>query len=114
MATFHLKDGRRWPSRRQLWRRARPAPGANTAVIIDWAISTAFCVGAAALVPTSVMHWVLAGLLNLAGYVWLGVAITTAGPPFGRGHLTAWDAALLSFAASFSVQAAAHLGIFNA
>jgi hypothetical protein len=113
MATFHLKNGRRWSYGRQLWRRTWPAPGANTAVIIDWLISTALCVGAAALVPTSVMHWALAVLLNLAGYVWLGVAITKAGPPFSRDHLTAWDAALLSFAASFSVQAA-HLGIFNA
>lgn len=113
MATFHLKDGHRWPSRRQLWRRARPVSGASTAVIVDWIISTALCVGTAALVPTSLMPWVLTALLNVAGYVWLGVAITEAGQPFGRDHLTAWDAALLSFATSFSVQAAAHLGIFN-
>jgi hypothetical protein len=84
------------------------------AVISDWVISAALCVGTASLVPTSVMYWVLAAFLNLAGYVWLGVAITKAGRPFGRDHLTAWDAALLSFAASFSVQTAAHLGVFNA
>jgi hypothetical protein len=114
MATFHLKDGRRWSSGRQLWRQTRPTPDANTAVIFDWIISTVLCVGTAALLPAPMMHWVLAALLNLAGYAWLVVAMTKAGPPFGRDHLTAWDAALLSFAASFSVQAAAHLGVFNA
>lgn len=114
MTTFHLKGGRRLSSGRQTWRRTRPAPDASTAVISDWIISSALCVGAAALLPAPVMHWVLAALLNLAGYVWLAIAITKAGPPFSRDHLTAWDAALLSFAASFSVQAAAHLGVFNA
>ncbi len=114
MATFHLKGRRRRSSGQQLWRWTRPTPDPNTAVISDWAISTALCVGTAALLPAPTMHWVLAALLNLAGYVWLVVAITKAGPPFGRDHLTARDAALLSFAASFSVQAAAHLGVFNA
>jgi uncharacterized membrane protein YbhN (UPF0104 family) len=52
----------------------------------------------------------LAFLLILAGYVWLGVGLTAGGAPFGRGHLTVWDGALLSFATSFGVQAAAHLG----
>jgi hypothetical protein len=55
----------------------------------------------------------LAALLSLAGFVWLGLAITQAGPPVDSPHLTAWDAALLSFASSFGVQAAAHLGAFG-
>ncbi|GEP10176.1 hypothetical protein [Methylobacterium gnaphalii] len=114
MTTFHLKDGHWLWSRRQLWRRTRSTSDATTAVIFDWVLSTALCVGIAALLPVPTMHWVLAALLNLAGYAWLGVAIGKAGPPFGRDHLTAWDAALLSFATSFSVQAAAHFGVFNA
>jgi hypothetical protein len=55
----------------------------------------------------------LAVLLSLAGIVWLGVAIAQAGPPVDSPHLTAWDAALFSFAASFGVQSAAHLGVFG-
>jgi hypothetical protein len=49
----------------------------------------------------------------VAGYVWLALAITQAGPPAASPHLTAWDAALLSFAASFGVQTASYLGAFN-
>ncbi|MGH1592238.1 hypothetical protein ACRBEV_32470 [Methylobacterium phyllosphaerae] len=113
MMTFHLKEGHWWAARRQPSRRTRTAPDASIAVLSDWITSTALCVGTAALVPASVAQWVLAALLNLAGFVWLGLAIAKAGPPFGRDHLTAWDAALFSFATCFSVQAAAHLGVFN-
>jgi hypothetical protein len=114
MMTFHLKENHRWAAKRQPSRRTRTAPDAGTAVLFDWITSTALCVGTAALMPASVTQWVLAALLNLAGFVWLGLAITKAGPPSDRDHLTAWDAALFSFAVSFSVQAAAHLGVFNA
>jgi hypothetical protein len=55
----------------------------------------------------------MAGLLSLLGFAWLGVAITQAGPPADAPHLTAWDAALFSFAASFGVQSAARLGLFG-
>jgi len=53
-------------------------------------------------------------LLSLSGFVWLGAAITRAGPPASATHLTAWDAALLAFAASFGVQSAARFGLLSA
>ncbi|GJE27922.1 hypothetical protein LKMONMHP_2784 [Methylobacterium organophilum] len=113
MATLHLKGGS-WRLPRLRWPpQAEPRLGANRMVITDCLMSTALCVGAAAFLPAAIAPWALATLLNLAGFVWLGVALTTAGPPFGRGHLTAWDGALLSFAASFCVQAAARLGVLG-
>jgi hypothetical protein len=114
MATFHLKDWRR----RSVWRRraqlARSSLDANLALFTDWLISVALCLGLAMVLPMPTMPVTLAALLSLAGFVWLGLAITRAGPPVGSPHLTAWDAALLLFAASFGVQAAAHLGAFGA
>ena len=113
MATFHLKRGS-WRLRRlRLPPQVEQRPGANQRVLTDCLVSTAFCVGVSALLPAAVAPWALAALLNLTGFIWLGVALTTAGPPFGPRHLTAWDGALLSFAASFCVQAAAHLGVFG-
>lgn len=113
MATFHLKRGS-WRLRRlRLPPQVEPRPGANWMVLGDYLMSTAFCVGVSAFLPATVAPWALAALLNVAGFVWLGAALTTAGPPFGPRHLTAWDGALLSFAASFCVQAAARLGVIG-
>ncbi|GLS66203.1 hypothetical protein [Methylobacterium oxalidis] len=83
------------------------------ALFTDWLISVALCLALALVLPMPSMPVGLAALLSLAGFVWLGQAITRAGPPADSPHLTAWDAALLSFAASFGVQAAAHLGAFG-
>lgn len=114
MATFHLRD-RSWrPPRLRSPSRTEPRQGASMAVLCDWAMSTALCVGVSAFLPAAVVPWILAAMLNLAGLVWLGVAFTTAGPPFKRGRFTAWDGALLSFAVSFGVQAAARLGLLGA
>ena len=113
MATFHRKDWRRrsaWRRRNQLFRLSLDA---NLALFTDWLISVALCTGLAIVLPMPAMPVTLAALLSLAGFVWLGLAITQAGPPVDSPHLTAWDAALLSFAASFGVQAAAHLGAFG-
>jgi hypothetical protein len=79
-------------------------------VLPGWVAVSTLCTVIAALLPGSSALWSLAFLLILAGYVWLGVGLTAGGAPFGRGHLTVWDGALLSFATSFGVQAAAHLG----
>ena len=113
MATFHRKGWRR----RSAWRRGnqlvRSSIDANLALFTDWLISVALCIGLAIVLPMPAMPVTLAALLSLAGFVWLALAITQAGPPVDSPHLTAWDAALLSFAASFGVQAAAHLGSFG-
>jgi len=113
MATFHLKGGS-WliPGRRFPPHNA-PRLDLNWMMLTDCLMSTAVCVGVSALLPAAIAPWALAALLNLAGFVWLGVALITAGSPFGPRHLTAWDGALLSFAASFCVQAAARLGAFG-
>ena len=113
MATFHLKRGSWRLPRLRFPPSIEPRFGANRMVLADWLMSTALCAGVAAFLPAAVAPWALAALLNLAGFIWLGAALKTARPPFGRRHLTAWDGALLSFAASFCVQAAAHLGVFG-
>lgn len=109
MATFHLKSWRNWSARfrsRRIWQ-------PSIAVATDWLLSVALCLGLAACLPASAAPVALAALLSLCGFVWLMVAIVQAGPPqFGR-QLTAWDAALFSFAASFAVQAALRLGLLG-
>jgi hypothetical protein len=85
----------------------------NAVLAVNWLLSTGLCVGLAALLPASATPSALAALLSLAGLVWLGMAITRAGPAVESPHLTAWDAALLSFAASFGVQSAVHLGVLG-
>lgn len=107
MATFDLKDwrARSGHSRRWHW------PGPSAAVMTDWLISAALCVGLAVCCPAGAALVVLPVLLSVSGVVWLMVAIVRAGPPqFGR-RLTAWDAALFSFTASFSLQMALRLGL---
>lgn len=85
----------------------------TTKLLSDWLLSSALCISLAAVLPASIAPWALAALLSVAGYLWLAVAITQAGPPADSPQLTAWDAALLSFAASFSVQTASYLGVFT-
>lgn len=113
MTTLHLKDWRRRPS----WMRRRWLMGAaqntDAALLTDWLLSVSICVCLASILPASAAIWALAALLSVVGYLWLAFAITQAGPPAASPHLTAWDAAFLSFAASFGVQIAAHLGAFG-
>lgn len=113
MATFHLKDWQTWspPMRRKRIRLS--VPDTSTAVLVDWVLTAGLCIGLAALVPAPATVAALAALFSLAGYVWLAFAIVWAGSSTDRQHLTAWDAALLSFVASFSVQTAARLGAFS-
>lgn len=113
MATFRLDDRRRRSAARRRLHLVRASLDANLAMFTDWLISVALCLALALVLPIANMPFSLAALLSLAGFVWLGQAITRAGPPVDSPHLTAWDAALLSFAASFGVQAAAHLGAFG-
>jgi hypothetical protein len=118
MATFDLKEGCRRLSRLCRARGDRLGYGsageAGRTVLGGWLLSVLLCLALAAPCPAPALPWVLAGLLSLSGLAWLGVAITQAGPPEGARHLTAWDAALLAFAASFGVQSAARLGLFGA
>lgn len=111
MTSFDLKGGHRSRLRRD--RRGWPLRATDGAVLGSWIASAALCLALAAPCPAPALPWVLAGLLSLSGLVWLGLAITQAGPPADAPHLTAWDAALLAFAASFGVQAAARLGLFG-
>ena len=113
MATFRLNDWHSWSPLKQRKRIRLPAADTSTAVLVDWVLTAGLCIGLAALVPAPVTIVALAALFSLAGYVWLAFAIVRAGSPTDRQHLTAWDAALLSFVASFSVQTAAHLGAFS-
>lgn len=113
MATFDLRGGHRHVSRLRHGRRGGPGQATDGAVLGRWILSAALCVTLAALCPSPALPWVLAVLLSLSGFVWLGLAITQAGPPANTPHLTAWDATLLSFAASFGVQSAARLGLFG-
>jgi len=113
MATFHLNDWRNWSVRLRRMRPVRVSLDANLVLFTDWLLTAALCIGLAIVLPMPAMPVTLAALLSLAGFVWLGLAITQAGPPVDSPHLTAWDAALLSFAASFGVQAAAYLGAFG-
>ncbi|WP_238181697.1 hypothetical protein [Methylobacterium trifolii] len=63
------------------------------------------------LPPPAAALVVLSVLLSVSGFAWLMAALVQAGPPqFGR-RLTAWDAALFSFTASFGVQMALRLGL---
>ncbi|MCJ2125509.1 hypothetical protein [Methylobacterium sp. J-077] len=116
MTSFDLKDRYRWPGRLRRDRAGPPAEAAEReswSILTGWIASVALCLALAALSPAPAMPWVLAGLLSLAGFVWLGAAITRAGPPANATHLTAWDAALLAFAASFGVQSAGRLGLLG-
>jgi len=113
MTTLHLKDWRRRPSWVQRRWSLVPARDTNAALLTDWLLTMSLCVGLASVLPVSIAVWALAALFSVAGYVWLALAITQAGPPAASPHLTAWDAALLSFAASFGVQTASYLGAFN-
>jgi hypothetical protein len=114
MTTFDLKGGHRLRSRRSRRGGSARTRGRATdgAVLGSWIASTALCLALAAPCPAPALPWVIAGLLSVSGFVWLGLAITQAGPPADAPHLTAWDAALLAFAASFGVQSAARLGLF--
>ena len=113
MTTLHMPPWRRRTSWTQ--RRWAPLPARETsaALLTDWLLSTGLCVGLAMILPGSMAPWALAALFSVAGYVWLAFAITQSGAPADNPHLTAWDAALLSFAASFSVQTASYLGVFS-
>jgi hypothetical protein len=113
MTTLHMPDWRRRPSWMQRRWTIVPARKTNVALLTDWLLSASLCVGLAAILPASVAPWALAALFSVAGYVWLALAITQAGAPADSLHLTAWDAALLSFAGSFSVQTASYLGAFS-
>lgn len=113
MTTLHLKDWRhRWSWVQRRWFMV-PARGTNAALLTDWLLTMSLCVGLASILPVSNAVWALASLFSVAGYVWLALAITQAGPPAASPHLTAWDAALLSFAVSFGVQTAGYLGAFS-
>ena len=113
MATFGLRDRRRLLARLRRGRIGEPARAVDRAVLGSWILSAVLCLALAAPCPAPALPWVLAARLSLSGFAWLGVAITRAGPPADAPHLTAWDAALLSFAASFGVQSAARLGLFG-
>lgn len=113
MATFDLRGGHRIPSRSRRRRRGWPVRTTDDTVLGRWLVSAVLCLALAAPCPAPALPWVLAALLSLSGFAWLGPAITRAGPPANAPHLTAWDAALLSFAASFGVQSAARLGLFG-
>ncbi|MEE7485198.1 hypothetical protein [Methylobacterium oryzae] len=113
MATFDLRGDSRIPARSRRGRRGWPARTTDGTVLGRWFLSAALCLALAAPCPAPALPWVLAALLSLSGFAWLGLAITRAGPPADAPHLTAWDAALLSFAASFGVQSAARLGLFG-
>ena len=107
MASFHLEGWRKWSARLKSRRLLRP----STAVATDWLLSVALCVGLAACMPASVASIALAALFSVCGFVWLLIAIVQAGFPLPDQQLTAWDAALFSFAGSFAVQAALRLGL---
>ena len=112
MTTFDLRDRRRRPARlRRSWAEGRFGETGGGA-LGGWCLSALLCVALAVPFGPPALPWALAGLLSLTGFAWLGYAITQAGPPAHAPHLTAWDAALLSFAASFGVQSAARLGLF--
>ena len=113
MTTLHMPAWRRRPSWMQRRWALLPARETSAALLTDWLLSASLCVGLAMILPASIAIWVLAALFSVAGYVWLAFAITQAGAPAASPHLTAWDAALLSFAASFSVQTASYLGVFS-
>ncbi|MGU3422188.1 hypothetical protein [Methylobacterium sp. D54C] len=117
MATFDLRGGHGLLPRSRRGRRRGPARTTDSTVLGRWFLSVALCLALclalAAPCPAPALPWVLAALLSLSGFAWLGRAITRAGPPANARHLTAWDAALLSFAASFAVQSAARLGLFG-
>ncbi|MBE7244990.1 MAG: hypothetical protein INR63_08570 [Actinomycetospora chiangmaiensis] len=115
MTTFDLN---RHPN--DLWRRRRhrardPAAGETSeSVLVSWLLTAVMCLALAAPCPPAALPWVAAGLLSLSGFAWLGLALTRGVPPATSPTLTAWDAALLSFAVSFAVQAAARLGLLGA
>ena len=113
MTTLHMSDWRRRPSWKQRRWALVPARETNAALLVDWLLSCSLCVGFAMILPTSIAMWGLAALFSVAGYLWLAFAITQGGAPAESPHLTAWDAALLSFAASFGVQTASYLGAFS-
>lgn len=114
MTTSNLRNrhhglGRRW--------RHRPRDRAgetHESMLVSWLLTAVMCLALAAPCPPAALPWVAAGLLSLSGFAWLGFALTRGVPPAASPALTAWDAALLSFAASFGVQAAARLGLLGA
>ena len=64
MATFHLRD-RAWrPPRLRSPSRTEPRQGASMAVLRDWAMSTALCVGVSAFLQAAVVPWILAAMLQ--------------------------------------------------
>ena len=114
MTTFDLRN-----HRSDLWRRRRhrardPAGEPRESVLVSWLLTAVMCLALAAPCPPAALPWVAAGLLSLSGFAWLGVALVRGVEPAASPTLTAWDAALLSFAASFGVQAAARLGLLGA
>ena len=113
MATLHGERRNRSPAKYWRPRREVPPSVVGKSVMADWLLSIACCIGVAALLPSGIGTAVLAALLSVSGYLWLAVAILRDGPPASAPYPTAWDAALLSFAASFAVQAALRLGILG-
>ncbi|WP_267428535.1 hypothetical protein [Methylobacterium sp. GC_Met_2] len=114
MTTFHLNN-----PHRDLWRRRRhrardQAGVTDESILVSWLLTAVMCLALAAPCPPAALPWVAAGLLSLSGFTWLGLALTRGVPPGASPTLTAWDAALLSFAASFGVQTAARLGLLGA
>ena len=113
MATLHLGSWNRRPAKYKRDRRRVPSRDVGKNVMADWLLSMACCFGVAALLPLGIGTVVLAALLSASGYVWLAMAILRDGPPASASYPTAWDASLLSLAASFAVQAALRLGILG-
>ena len=96
-------------------RRRRPAPReASKPVLAQWLMASAFCIAVAGCLPATAAPEALDILLSASGYVWLALAITRTESTFGNFKMTAWDAALLSFAAAFAVQSVLGLSVGGA
>ena len=68
-----------------------------------WAAAMAFCLCFASLAPAPLFPFALSGLLFLASCASIGVALVQRTPPLAP-HLTAWDEAAWSLAASLALQ----------
>ena len=111
MATFDWKRSNRRPAGDKRHGKGVSSHDASNNVMAESLLSISCCIGVAALLPSGIGAVVLAALLSASGYLWLAVAILRDGPPASAPYPTAWDAALLFFAASFVVQAWLRLAI---
>ncbi len=102
MTTFNPRDWPRLPDWLDPHEHRRSPREINRGALERCCTAVAFCLCFAALAPPHLMPYAFAGLLFLAGFASVSLAVLRRDQPLAS-HLTAWDEAALLFTASLGL-----------